>query len=354
MTLLVAAALGVVQALTEFLPVSSTAHLLVFGELLGQSLSDAQFRAFVTIIQTGTTLAVIVYFRAELWRLASAALSGLKEGRPLGTPEARLAWLIVLGTVPAAVAGKLLERRIEALGNLVIAFSLVAWGLILLAAERFATHRRTLSDVALGDAIAIGAGQALALVPGTSRSGATITTGMALGLRREDAARFSFLLSVPITLGAGLYKLKKVLPALSGHPDWAAATALATVVACVAGYLVIGWLLAYLRTRTTYLFVAWRILAGLLIAVLLWRGVLPADDDSRRPQSAHPASAPDSRFALFRTPRWGGWGERRSLTPAEVELRESAARPEIALTRLEPRLRARKAAKGESEPPAAP
>jgi undecaprenyl-diphosphatase len=286
MTLLVAAVLGLVQALTEFLPVSSTAHLLVFGELFGQSLSDERFRAFVAIIQVGTTLAVIVYFREELWRLASAGISGLARRRPLASAEARLAWLIVLGTIPAAVAGKLLERRIEELGNGVIAFSLVAWGLILLAAERFASHRRTISDVALADALAIGAGQAMALVPGTSRSGATITTGMALGLRREDAARFSFLLSVPITIGAGLYKLKKVLPALSGHRDWAAATVLGTVVAFVAGYFVIGWLLAYLRTRTTYVFVAWRILAGVLIAMMLWRGVLPSSDESARTSGA--------------------------------------------------------------------
>ena len=264
----------------------------IFGEFFGQSLSDEQFRAFVAIIQTGTTLAVIVYFRVELWTLASAAISALARGHPLGTPTARLAWLITLGTIPAAVAGKLLERRIEAFGNLVIAFSLVAWGLILLAAERFATHQRRISDVSVRDALAIGAGQALALVPGTSRSGATITTGMALGLTREDAARFSFLLSVPITLGAGLYKLNKMLPALAGHPDWAGATLLGTLVSLVAGYVVIGWLLEYLRTRTTYVFVAWRIFAGVLIAVLLWLGVLPADDEVRRPMSAPTASAP--------------------------------------------------------------
>jgi undecaprenyl-diphosphatase len=291
MSLLVAALLGVVQALTEFLPVSSTAHLLVFGELFGQRLGDDRFRAFVVVIQTGTTLAVIVYFRRELARLVAAALAGLAARRPLGTPEARLAWLLVLGTVPAALAGKLLERRIEALGNVSIAFSLVVWGLILLAVERFASHRRLLTDVTVGDALAIGAGQALALVPGTSRSGATITTGMALGLRREDAARFSFLLSVPITLGAGLYKLRKVLPALHGHADWAAATVLGTVVALAAGYVVIGWLLAYLRTRTTYLFVAWRIAAGILIGVLLWRGVLPASDEEPPPPHAPAARA---------------------------------------------------------------
>ena len=292
MSLLVAAALGLVQALTEFLPVSSTAHLLVFGELFGQSLSDDRFRAFVAIIQTGTTLAVIVYFRAELWRLGSAALAGVARGKPFETPEARLAWLIVLGTIPAAVLGKLLERRIEALGNATIAVSLVLWGLILLAAERFARHRRTIEDVALGDAVVIGCGQAMALVPGTSRSGATITTGMALGLRREDAARFSFLLSVPITLGAGLYKLKKVLPALRGEHAWAAATVVGTLVALVAGFFVIGWLLRYLRTRTTYVFVAWRVAAGVLIALLLWQGVLPTSDEAPPPAPAH---APEAR-----------------------------------------------------------
>jgi undecaprenyl-diphosphatase len=290
MSFLVAVALGLVQALTEFLPVSSTAHLLVFGELLGQRLSDDRFRAFVTIIQTGTTLAVIIYFRAELWRLTAAAVRGLARGRPLETAEARLAWLIVLGTVPAAVMGKLLERRIESLGNLTMAFSLVVWGLILLAAERFARHRRTIEDVTLGDALAIGTGQAFALVPGTSRSGATITTGMALGLTREDAARFSFLLSVPITLGAGLYKLRKVLPALRGEQGWAIATVVGTVVSLVAGFFVIGWLLRYLRTRTTYVFVAWRVAAGILIAVLLWRGVLPASEEAARPPPHAPAA----------------------------------------------------------------
>jgi undecaprenyl-diphosphatase len=283
---LAAVLLGVVQAVTEFLPVSSTAHLLLVGELLGQGLGDSRFRAFVTIIQSGTALAVVVYFRADLWRLGSAWLAALRAGRPLGTPDARLAWYIALGTVPAAVLGKLLERRIEALGNGVIAFSLVFWGLAMAAAERWASHRRTISDLTAGSALAIGVGQALALVPGTSRSGSTITTGMMLGFSREAAARFSFLLSVPIILGAGAYKLTKALPVLRGEPSWRTATAVGTIVSAVVGYLVIGWLLRYLRTRTTYLFVAWRLALGALVAVLLWQGVLPADDDSPPPAPA--------------------------------------------------------------------
>jgi undecaprenyl-diphosphatase len=283
---LAAVLLGIVQAITEFLPVSSTAHLLLVGELMGESLGDQKFRAFVTIIQSGTTLAVLVYFRQDLGRLAVAWVQGIREGRPLGTPDSRLAWYIALGTLPAAILGKLLERRIEALGNGVIAFSLIFWGLVMAGAERYASHRRALPDMTARSALAIGVGQALALVPGTSRSGSTITTGMLLGFSREAAARFSFLLSVPIILAAGIYKLTKALPVLRGEPAWRTATLIGTAVSAVAGYLVIGWLLRYLRTRTTYLFVAWRIVLGVLVAVLLWKGVLPADDDAPVPARA--------------------------------------------------------------------
>jgi undecaprenyl-diphosphatase len=283
---LAAVLLGIVQAITEFLPVSSTAHLLLVGELMGESLADEKFRAFVTIIQSGTTLAVLVYFREDLGRLAVAWVRGIREGRPLGTPDARLAWYIALGTLPAAILGKLLERRIEALGNGVIAFSLIFWGLVMAGAERYASHRRALPDMTARSALAIGIGQALALVPGTSRSGSTITTGMLLGFSREAAARFSFLLSVPIILAAGVYKLAKALPVLRGEPAWRTATIIGTAVSAVFGYLVIGWLLRYLRTRTTYLFVVWRLVLGVLVAVLLWQGVLPADDDAPAPVPA--------------------------------------------------------------------
>jgi undecaprenyl-diphosphatase len=272
---LLAALLGVVQALTEFLPVSSTAHLLVFGELFGQHLDDEQFRAFVTIIQSGTTLAVLAYFRHELWRLLRAGLRSLARRAPLETPDSRLAWYIVLGTIPAAILGKLFEKRIEAFGNWVIAASLIVLGLVLLLAERVARHVRDVEDVTAADAFLVGCGQAVALIPGCSRSGTTITTGMLLGFKREAAARFSFLLSVPIILGAGAYKLYETLPLLGGHPAWTTATLVGTAVSAAGGYLVIGWLLGWLRTRTTYLFVVWRILAGALIAVLIARGVLP-------------------------------------------------------------------------------
>ncbi len=286
MSLVTAAILGVVQAATEFLPVSSTAHLLVFGELLGHDLADERFRAFTTIIQSGTTLAVLVYFRREIASLAWAAVHSLAVRRPLETAESRLAWFITLGTIPAAVLGKLLESRIEALGNWVIAASLVALGLVLVAAERLARHERGVEDVGAADALLIGLGQAVALVPGSSRSGTTITAGMLLGLTREAAARFSFLLSVPIILGAGAYKLWKTIPVLRGEAEWALATAVGTVVSALAGYVVIGWLLGYLRTRTTYLFVGWRIAAGLALGLLIATGALPASQTPPQPAPA--------------------------------------------------------------------
>jgi undecaprenyl-diphosphatase len=287
MSLLSAVLLGLVQAATEFLPVSSTAHLLVFGELLGNDLADARFRAFTTIIQSGTSLAVVLYFRRELGGLLVAGVRSIARLRPLETAESRLGWYIVLGTLPAAIAGKLLEHRIEALGNWVIAISLVVLGFVLLAAERLARHVRGVADVRARDAFLIGVGQAVALVPGSSRSGTTLTTGMLLGLTREAAARFSFLLSVPIILGAGAYKLWKTVPVLRAAQGWGLATVVGTAVSAVAGYVVIGWLLGWLRTRTTHVFVAWRILAGLAIAVLIWNGVLPAGE-------APPAPAPST------------------------------------------------------------
>jgi undecaprenyl-diphosphatase len=291
-SLLSAVFLGILQAATEFLPVSSTAHLLVFGELLGHDLADARFRAFATIIQSGTTLAVLVYFRREIGALVYAGVRSIARGTPLETAESRLGWFIVLGTLPAAVAGKLLEEQIEALGNWVIAASLVVLGLVLVAAERLARHERRVEDVTARDAFLIGVGQALALVPGSSRSGTTITAGMLLGLTREAAARFSFLLSVPIILGAGAYKLWKTIPVLRGAPDWALATAVGTLVSAVAGYVVIDWLLGWLRTRTTYLFVAWRIAGGVALAALIWAGVLPAGHAPPPPAPSVEAAAP--------------------------------------------------------------
>jgi undecaprenyl-diphosphatase len=203
---------------------------------------------------------------------------------------------------------------------------------VLLLAERLARHERSVEDLGAADALLIGIGQAVALVPGSSRSGTTITAGMLLGLKREAAARFSFLLSVPIILGAGVYKLWKQVPVLRDAPGWALATAVGTAVSAVAGYLVIGWLLGWLRTRTTYVFVVWRFVAGAAVAALIAAGVLPGGAERPRveagvraqgqPDEAAPAHqwAPnDERGFAAGTDleRAGDWGARPHRAPQQ-------------------------------------
>ena len=183
-----AVVLGIVQGVTEFLPISSTAHLRIVPELLGWPDAGA---AYTAMIQLGTVAAVIVYFWGDLVRLARAWVEGLVQRVPFGTVEARLAWFVLVGTLPIAILGLLLKHHIEtSLRSLyVIAFAMVGLALVLLLAERIAAHRRTLSEMTWRDGIIIGLCQAVALIPGSSRSGTTITGGLALGFRREDAAR---------------------------------------------------------------------------------------------------------------------------------------------------------------------
>lgn len=271
MSLLEAVVLGLVQGLTEFLPISSTAHLRVVPELLGW---DDPGAAFSAVIQLGTVLAVILYFWRDLFQLFGALFSGLKSGRPLETFDARLAWCLMLGTIPVCVMGLVLKSFIESsLRSLyVVASSLIALALVLWAAERWATHRRTLSEVTFKDALMVGSWQALALVPGSSRSGTTLTGGLLLGLKREDAARFSFLLSIPATGLAGLFELKHLLEA-QVRPS-TSALLVGTVVAFVSGMVAIAGLLRFLRTRTTAVFIAYRIALGLLLFFLLGKGVI--------------------------------------------------------------------------------
>jgi len=284
MNLFEAAVLGLVQGLTEFLPISSTAHLRVVPELLGWEDPGAAFSA---VIQLGTVLAVVLYFWRDVYRLLGALASGLKNRRPLETFDARLAWCLVLGTVPICILGLLLKPLIE--GGLrslyVVASSLIALALVLWGAERWASHRRVLTEVTFRDALVVGGWQALALVPGSSRSGTTLTGGLLLGLKREDAARFSFLLSIPATGLAGLFELKHLLEAQT-RPS-TAALLVGTGVAFVSGMAAIAGLLRFLRTRTTAVFIVYRLALGLLLFVLLGRGVI-------RPMSGVENLAPES------------------------------------------------------------
>jgi len=271
MGLLEAIVLGLVQGITEFLPISSTAHLRIVPELLGCGDPGAAFSA---VIQLGTVAAVLIYFRRDLWKLTAAALRSLRDRQPLQSAESRLAWFVILGTIPISVVGLIFKKTIETeLRSLyIIAGSLMALAVVLFVFERIASHRRTLDDMTLRDGLVIGLWQCLALVPGASRSGTTITGGLSLGLRREDAARYSFLLSIPATTLAGIFELKHFVVAADKPP--VAALVVATVVAFASGLGAIAGLLRYLRTRTTLVFVVYRLLLGGALLALLLTGVL--------------------------------------------------------------------------------
>ncbi|MGI8924646.1 MAG: undecaprenyl-diphosphate phosphatase [Fimbriimonadales bacterium] len=263
--------IGVVQGLTEFLPISSTAHVRVVPELFGWSDPGA---AFTAVIQLGTLLAVLVYFREDLARAIGGWVRGIRGGESARTPEARLGWAVFWGTIPVAVLGVLLKDYIESdfRSLYVICWSLIGVGVLMAIAEVMAKHRRKLESVKPADGWAVGTWQALALVPGVSRSGSTITGALFLGFDRATAARFSFLLSVPAVLLAGIYELIKERKHLA--EVGIAPVVLATLAAFVVGYLSIEFLLRFLRTRSTAVFIVYRVGLAALLLFLLANGTL--------------------------------------------------------------------------------
>ena len=272
MTSLEAAVLGLVQGITEFLPISSTAHLRIVPALLGWADPGA---AFTAVLQLGTLAAVVGYFLRELVAMIRAALAAARDPARRQEPNARHLLYLIVGTIPVGVAGILLKHAIE--GSFrslwVVAISMIVVALALAYVEKTASHQRTFDSIGLRDAVIIGCAQALALVPGVSRSGITLLAAMALGLRRDAAARFSFLLSVPAVAAAGIFELPKVMKA---HDIGGAPLVIGLSVAFVSGYASIAWLLRFLRTRTTIPFVVYRVLLGILILALLISGRLAA------------------------------------------------------------------------------
>jgi len=270
MSALEAIVLGFVQGLTEFLPISSSGHLRIVPALLGW---DDPGAGFTAVIQLGTMAAVLLYFRAELWRIASAWLRELRTPIPRASQEARLGWFIILGTIPICVFGVIFSNQIEsgARDLYLIGSALILFSFVMLAAEHFGTRRRNLGEMSGRDGIAIGFAQALALIPGVSRSGATISAGLLRGFTRLDAARYSFVLSVPAVVLSGLFELRKI--GEPGEPP-VGATVIATVVAFIAGYLSIAWLLRYLTTHSLRVFVVYRVALGLLVLGLAASGAI--------------------------------------------------------------------------------
>ena len=290
MSFLEAIILGVIQGLTEFLPISSSAHVRVFGELLMPGQEPGA--AFTAIIQLGTETAVLIYFWKDISRIIGRWFRALAGKIPHSDPDVRMGWLVIIGSIPIGVLGLLFDDQIDhTLRNLYItAIMLIVFGLLLGLADRVAERRaqevdpKELKDLSLRDGILYGLAQALALIPGVSRSGGTITAGLLMGYSRKAAARYAFLLAVPAVFASGLYKAAQEVPSLftaggreaaavAGEPSLLA-IAVATAVAFGVGYAVIVWFMRLIENRSYLPFVIYRVVAGLVLLGLLGIGVL--------------------------------------------------------------------------------
>ncbi|MEJ8281312.1 undecaprenyl-diphosphate phosphatase [Pseudonocardia spirodelae] len=264
--------LGLIQGLTEFLPVSSSAHLRIASEIFFGRDPGA---AFTAVSQLGTEAAVIVYFARDIWTLFTTWLRGFRDAEVRASDDYRLAWLVIIGSVPIAVLGVLFKDQIEGVArNLwLVATTLIVFGVLLGLAERFGRQVTPIGKISVKDGILLGFAQAMALIPGVSRSGGTITAGLFLGLTRPAIVRFSFLLAIPSVFGAGLFTLPDVF---AGDGPTGVQMLVAVLVAFVVGYAVIAWLLRFVENNTVYVFVAYRIALGVALLAALSLGAVSA------------------------------------------------------------------------------
>ena len=280
MSLLEAIFLGIIQGLTEFLPISSTGHLTVAGKLMNLVSADhpEQWTAFVALIQLGTLLAVLFYFRRDLISISKDFFHDnlIKQVKYSEQKiNSKLGWLIIIGTIPVVIIGLAFKDAIEGAltKNLyVIAASLIILALILALAEKIAKFKKDLENITILDSIIIGFAQALALIPGSSRSGTTITAGLFVGLKRESAARFSFLLSIPAVFASGVLQLYEAMKFVD--QSMAVNIIVATIVSGISGYLAIDFLLKYLKKNSTFIFIYYRIALGIFILILLLNNII--------------------------------------------------------------------------------
>lgn len=278
MNVLSAIFLGLIQGLTEFLPISSSAHVQIAQQLLGldRSMTAPELTAFIATIQLGTEFAVLIFFWKDIVRIVKAWAAGLFNATSRKNPDSKLGWLIIVGSLPVVVIGLAFKDAIEGtLRNLwVIGVTLVVFGLVLAWADKIAKPRLEIKDLKTSHGLLYGLGQALAVIPGVSRSGGTITVGLLLGYSRAAAARYSFLLAIPAVLASGFYEFYKTYADLSSAD--LVATVVATVVSFVSGFLVIGYLLKYLTKGSFMPFVLWRVAVGVLLLAGLSTGLLVA------------------------------------------------------------------------------
>ncbi len=273
MSLIEAIVLGILQGLTEFLPISSSAHQLIVPAMLGWEDPGA---AFTAVTQLGTEAAVLIYFRNDIWSIATVWLRSLYRPVLRSTAHARMGWYLIVATIPIGILGLAFESQIEngARDLYLVGTVLIVFGLVLGYADRVGTHERELGQISTRDGTLIGLAQSLALIPGVSRSGATMSAGLLLGLERAAAARFSFLLAVPAVVLSGLFQLANVLSGKEGEGEPLGYILLATVIAFFVGYAAIAWLLRYLTTHSVRLFVGYRVVLGVLVLALTAAGAI--------------------------------------------------------------------------------
>jgi undecaprenyl-diphosphatase len=273
MSLLQSIVLGIVQGLTEFLPISSSAHLRIVPAFFGWSDPGAEFTA---IIQMGTMAAVVIYFRRDLWNVVTTWFRSLTRPRLRSDLNARMGWYLIIGTIPIVIFGFLFRHQIEtgARSLYLMGVTLIVFGLLLGAADSLGSKKRPVESVGRKDAIVVGIAQALALIPGVSRSGATITAGLVMGFDREAAARFSFLLSIPAIVLSGLYELVKELGGSGSMDAGVGAVLVATIVSFIVGYASIAFLLKWLTKHSLYIFVVYRVALGLIVLILAGSGAI--------------------------------------------------------------------------------
>jgi undecaprenyl-diphosphatase len=274
MSIFQALILGIVQGLTEYIPVSSTAHLILVPWLFGWTLDPNAKVVFDILVQWGTLGGVVIYFWHDIWAIARAVINGLIHRQLFATFEARLGWLVVVATIPAVVIGVFVEKYLVQLYQMYALISIVMMlgGVLLLAAERYGKRIYELKQMAWLDAFIIGVWQVLAFIPGISRSSATISGGMLRHFKRDEAARFSFLMSIPALLGAGVIALKDLFGTPGLLTSLAAPLIVGFLAAAITGYFSIRWLLSYLKTKTLNVFIIYRfVFGGLCLIVALFR-----------------------------------------------------------------------------------
>lgn len=280
MSILDSIILGIVQGLSEFLPISSTGHLTLFGKFMGliSEENPAEWTAFIAVIQLGTLASILVYFRKDVIDILSAFFKdNVTERKSIKEQSlnSRLGWSIIIGTIPIVIIGLGFKDVIEGAltKNLyVIASSLIGLALILALAEKTAKHNRSIEDITFKDALIVGLAQAVALIPGSSRSGTTLTGGLFCGLKRETAARFSFLLSIPAIFASGMLELVKTLQSPASFD--LIHVAIATIMSGISGWFAIDFLLKFLKKNSTFLFIFYRIAIGTTILILLYNGII--------------------------------------------------------------------------------